>query len=100
MNKNSKTLNSLAALALDLKRISLGLQRGSYSMTERFIQEALKRKNELDIGSLKPYIQKLIVRMEDSLKASDNQKKAEDALMYSTLFQNAALRKKRFTHRM
>ena len=83
----------LESLAMDLKRIALGLQRGSISMAERFIKEALKRKNELDIKSLKPYVQKLIGRMEDSLKGKDHQKKAEDALMYSTLFQNAALKK-------
>ena len=83
----------LESLAMDLKRIALGLQRGSISMAERFIKEALKRKNELDIKSLKPYVQKLIGRMEDSLKGKDPQKKAEDALMYSTLFQNAALKK-------
>ena len=83
----------LSALALDLKRVSLGLYRGSSSMADRFMQEALKRKNELDINSLKPYMQKLITEMEDSLKGTDNQKKAEDCLMYSTLFQNAALKK-------
>lgn len=82
----------LESLAMDLKRIALGLQRGSISMTERFIEEALKRKNELDIGSLEPYVQKLISGMDESLKNSDNQKKAEDALMYSTLFQNASLK--------
>ena len=76
---------------MDLKRVALGLQRGSISMAERFIEEALKRKNELNTKSLNPYVQKLIGRMVESLKSKDNQKKAEDTLMYSTLFQNAAL---------
>ncbi len=81
----------LESLAMDLKRVALGLQRGSISMAERFIEEALKRKNELNTKSLNPYVQKLIGRMVESLKSKDNQKKAEDTLMYSTLFQNAAL---------
>lgn len=96
MNKNSKTWDSLSALALDLKRVSQGLQRGSASMADRFIQEVLKRKSELDTKNLKPYMQKLIKRMEDSLKGNDNQKKAEDCLMYSTLFENAVLKDKGF----
>jgi len=77
---------------MDLKRVALGLHQGSLSMAERFIEEAIKRKSELDIKSLKPYIQKLISRMDESLKSNDTQKKAEDALMYSALFQNAALK--------
>lgn len=84
----------LESLAMDLRRVALGLQRGSISMAERFIKEALKRKNELDIKSLKPYVQKLINKMEDSLKSKDNHNKAEDYLMYSTLFQNVALKRK------
>lgn len=77
---------------MDLKRVALGLHRGSISMAERFMEEALKRKRELDIKSLKPYLQKLIFKMEDSLKHNDNERKSEDALMYSTLFQNASLK--------
>ena len=87
---NNKVI--LESLAMDLRRVALGLHRGSISMSERFMEEALKRKRELDIKSLKPYVQKLIFRMEDSLKDTDKQKKAEDALMYSTLFQNIALK--------
>jgi len=82
----------LESLAMDLKRVALGFHRGSMSVAERFIKEALKRKGELDVKSLEPYVQKLIFKMEKSLKDSDNQKRAEDALMYSTLFQNAALK--------
>lgn len=93
MNKNSKTLNSLVALALDLKRISLGLQRGSISMAERFMEEARDRKEEIDVSSVDNYVVKLLNKMEESFKISDNSKKAEDCLMYSTLFQNAALKK-------
>lgn len=80
----------LESLSMDLKRVALGLHRGSISMAERFMEEALRRKKEFDMKGLEPYVQKLIFRMEHSLKDKDNQKKAEDALMYSTLFQNAA----------
>lgn len=91
---NSKTLDSLGALALDLKRVSLGLQRGSTIMAERFAKEAIARKEELENVNLKPYLRKLLSRMDDILKQKDHKKLAEDALMCSTLFQNAALKKK------
>ena len=76
MKRNSKTLNSLSALALDLKRISLGLQRGSVFMAERFMQEAIARKKELNDADLDKYLLKLLDKMEESFKVSDNSKKA------------------------
>lgn len=91
---DSKTLDSLGALALDLKRVSLGLQGGSNSMAERFIKEARARKKELENVRLKPYLRKLLSRIDDMLMQNDHKKLAEDALMYSTLFQNASLKKK------
>lgn len=78
----------LASLAMDLKRIALGLHRNSFIMAERFTKEALQRKNELNLRDLKPYLRKIVVDMEKVLKSSHNKKKAEDILMYSTLFQN------------
>jgi len=91
---DSKTLDSLGALALDLKRVSLGLQRGSISMAERFMQEAMARKKEIKKESVDKYVLRLLSKMEESFKTSDNSKKADDALMYSTLFQNASLKRK------
>ena len=79
----------LGALAMDLKRVALGYFRGSNSMAERFFQEALKRKDELDNKNLKPYLVKLLKDM-DSIKTEDGEKAAEDALFYSTIFQNAS----------
>ncbi|MEK7517038.1 MAG: hypothetical protein AAB583_00680 [Patescibacteria group bacterium] len=90
---DSKTLDSLGALALDLKRVALGFQRGSNAMAERFAKEAKARKEELQNVNLSPYLRNLLSRMDDVLKQKDHKKLAEDALMYSTLFQNASLKK-------
>lgn len=79
----------LGALAMDLKRVALGHFRGSTSMAERFFQEALKRRNEIDNQKLKPYLVKFLSDME-SLKTEKGEKAAEDALFYSTIFQNAS----------
>ncbi|MEK7534073.1 MAG: hypothetical protein AAB600_01935 [Patescibacteria group bacterium] len=83
----------LAALGLDLKRVALGLQRGSFKMANRFMQEAMARKKEIATSDIDQYLIKLLDKMEQSFKTFDSSKKAEDALMYSTLFQNASLKK-------
>jgi len=77
---------AIESLAMDLKRVSLGLQRDSVKMAERFKHEALAREAELETFSLPLYVQKLLENSKKSL-ADD---KAEDILMYSTLFQNFA----------
>jgi hypothetical protein len=79
----------LGALAMDLKRVALGYFRGSNSMAERFFQEALKRRDEIDNQKLKPYLAKFLNDMEN-LKNEKREKAAEDALFYSTIFQNAS----------
>jgi hypothetical protein len=84
-----KNKQILGALSMDLKRVALGYFRGSNLMAERFFEEALKRKNEIDIKELKPYLVKYLNKLEN-VKKEDNNKAAEDALLYSTLFQNAA----------
>lgn len=83
---------TLGALALDLKRVAQGYYRGSESMAARFVQEARERKKELQDLDLKPYLQKLLSNLEDVFEEKDHKKLAEDALMYSILFQNAALK--------
>lgn len=83
----------LKSLAMDLKRVALGYYRGSELMAKRFAEEAKTRKEELQNADLKPYIINLLLRMDDVLKQKDHKKLAEDCLMYSTLFQNASLRK-------
>lgn len=86
MNKNKAILG---ALAMDLKRVALATHRGSTVTAERFFDEALKRKSEIDLASLKPYLVKLLPKVED-LRKEKAERAAEDALLYSTLFQNAS----------
>ncbi len=82
---------ALASLAMDLKRVALGYHRGSKLMAERFWQEALKRKDEIDVKNIKPYLKKLLDSFPSIYNQEDNMI-AENALMYSTLFQNAAIK--------
>ena len=77
------------ALALDLKRVALGYFRGSTAMSDRFFEEALKRRSEIDSKHLKPYLVKFLNNMEKLNKGEKN-KAADDALLYSTIFQNAS----------
>lgn len=88
MDKNKIALSSLA---LDLRRVALGYWRGSNDMAERFFEEALKRKHEIDSTKIKPYIRNLLSGFEKIKLEQDDKRKAEDALMYSVLFQNASL---------
>ncbi len=76
----------LGALSLDLKRVALGYFRGSTRMADRFFEEALKRREELDKQQIKPYLLKFLQTME----RIKTEKSAEDALLYSTIFQNAS----------
>lgn len=87
MTKNQIALSSLA---MDLKRVALGYHRNSDKMAERFLEEALKRRDEIDVKEVKSYIRKLLGKIE-GIKNSGREEKAEDALMYSILFQNASL---------
>lgn len=85
-----KNKQILEALASDLKRISLGLQRKSISMASRFSREALARKKEIEISLLDPYMQKILQDLDQLILSSNTDRKAEDALMYSILIQNYA----------
>ena len=85
---------TLGALALDLRRAAQGYYKGSEKMAVRFSQEARARKKELENMDLKPYLQKLLSKLEDMFSEKDHKKLAEDALMYSVLFQNAAVKGK------
>lgn len=79
----------IESLSMDLLRVALGLHRGSFKMAERFKEEALKRQNEFDLQSTPSYLKKLLLKSKDILE-KDNPENAEDFLMYSVLFQNAA----------
>ncbi|MFH0749935.1 MAG: hypothetical protein V1917_03440 [Candidatus Gottesmanbacteria bacterium] len=77
---------ALASLAMDLKRVALGLHRKSNTMANRFLHEAMKRKDEVDTKKLHPYMQHIFMKLNEQLDA-------EDALMYSTRIQNYVLYK-------
>lgn len=83
----------LESLASDLKRVAYGLHRGSYHMAERFSQEALKRASEVDKKRVPRYIHNILDNLQSVLNKTDQSRKAEDALMYSTLVQNYVLHK-------
>lgn len=77
----------LESLASDLKRVALGLHRGSNSMARRFLEEALARKLEVNMSSVAPYVKTLLSKINKEIDK-------EDALMYSTLIQNYVVCKK------
>lgn len=85
MNKSNGAISSLA---MDLKRVAIGYQRGSTKMADRFSEEALKRKGEVKLSEIKPYLRNYINKLPKILSQKDKEKLAEDALMYSTIFQN------------
>lgn len=87
----SKNQIALSSLALDLKRVALLYHRGSIATAKRFFEEAIIRKDEIDIATVKPYVKKLLDKLDSLAAEKDTDRIAEDALMYSTLFQNAAL---------
>jgi hypothetical protein len=78
------------SLAMDLKRTALGYHRGSDKMAENFFNEAIKRKNEIDKKTTKPYLIKILKNIEN-IKNEKREIAAENALMYSTIFQNASI---------
>lgn len=86
---DKKNRLALASLAMDLKRVALGYYRGSDVMAERFFEEIIKRRNEVDRKSVKPYIGKILDSLE-LMRQKNREDIAEDALMYSTLLQNAS----------
>jgi hypothetical protein len=83
---------ALSSLAMDLRRAALGYHRGSNLMAERFFDEALKRKKEVDMLMVKPYVRKLLNRIEGIKLQKKTGRIAEDALLYSILLQNAAVK--------
>lgn len=83
---------SLSSLSMDLNRVALGLHRDSKIMAERFFQEAVERKSEVDLNSVPLYIRKILVNLERQRGSLDKQF-AEDALMYSILLENFTLKR-------
>lgn len=81
---------ALSSLAMDLHRVAMGYHRGSNKMADRFFIEAMKRKNEIDVSSVKPYIRQLLKKLETIEQAKPHQY-SEEILTYSILLQNAAV---------
>ena len=82
---------ALGSLALDLKRVANGYFRQSNLMADRFCQEALARKKEINTKNIKPYLEKILKELPTILAQKDKLKLAEDAAMYSTIVQNYVL---------
>ena len=80
---------AIESLAMDLKRVALGLHRGSFKMAERFTIEAFSRIDEVKDKTDK-YLGKLLLTTR-SLLQNQNPEVAEDILMYSILIQNYAI---------
>lgn len=82
----------LAALSMDLKRVALASYNHSHKVADRFIQESLAKKNKIDVTSQRGHVRRLLTSLDAVLSQKDTVKLAEDALLYSTLLQNAALK--------
>ena len=80
---NNKIL--LESMALDLKRVAIGAHRKSTKMSERFLQEVIKRNEQLDYQSLPISLKKLLLHMNKSFENKNSLQLADNALMYSTL---------------
>ncbi|MDO8618801.1 MAG: hypothetical protein Q7R49_02525 [Candidatus Daviesbacteria bacterium] len=81
----------LGSMAMDLKRVALGYWRGSKT-ADIFLREAQMRKSEIKSGSVKPYIENILSKIDYLGELKDKKEAAENALMYSTIIQNAAVR--------
>lgn len=73
-------------MALDFKRAAIGYHSGSVKMADIFIIEVIKRSSQLDTSNLQPSIQRLLQKISLLPKEKDVSKKAEDSLLYSTIF--------------
>jgi len=81
---------SVLSLADDLKRVANFIKNNSFKNVEIFTTEATKWLEE-SRQIANPSIQKILEKIEKTLKEEDNINKAEDLLMYSTLLQNRSI---------
>lgn len=84
----TNTQIALESMAMDLKRAAVGFHRGSLDMAKRFLKEVEKRKKEVNVKEVKPYIAEILHDLSLVFKQEDKEKKAEYALLYSILIQN------------
>lgn len=85
------TYSELAALSMDVKRIALAYHENSLETGDRFVEESLKKIKVIDSTEFPKHVKKILNSLEKILLHNDKQKVAEDALMYSTILQNASL---------
>lgn len=78
----------ISSLAMDLKRVALAYYNKSEKTAEIFSREVLNRLHEVDKEAVSDYIIKCFSNLPASLSLSDKSYVAENALMYSTIFQN------------
>ena len=82
---------ALSSLAMDLKRIALGIYHNSPTTAEKFSQEAFSRISETDLKSMASYMKNIILKIKNDLPKPKTQQIAENFLMYSTIIQNYCL---------
>ena len=78
----------LQNIALDLDRISTSLNRNSFTVAERFVQEVINQQKQIGNSGLPDYIKKILSALPQALSQQESKQKADDALMYSILLQN------------
>lgn len=72
---------ALSSMVMDLKRAALGFAKGSDRVGKIFLEEAKKRKSEVNLCDVPNYIGTII-------KSLNNRTNSDDLLMYSVLLQN------------
>ena len=79
----------IQALALDLKRVAIAYHAGTIPVAERFLNEALRKRKDIDLKRISSrkrlYVQPILSKLEKIYDTPDLLKRAEDALLYSTL---------------
>jgi hypothetical protein len=75
----------LQSIALDLKRVAIGYNAGSFKMADRFLEEAIKRKMQLNMQMLSDSVKKVVIMIEEIGKSSNYHYRADRALTYSTI---------------
>ena len=81
---NNRSL--LQAMALDLKRIALAYHTHSLKTAERFLKEVMQKKTYLTVNELPEEALLLLSFLDNIPEEKSLIKRADDALMLSTLF--------------
>jgi len=81
---------AIESLSMDLLRVANGLHNKSFTIANRFSDEALKRCREINTEGVKPYFVKILRKVNICLSSQPVERTAEDALMYSILCKNYA----------